>query len=69
MLRLRRKRRHIKTSVKLLVSFFQIANKVPTVYQVRMPAPVQTVSQVFGFASLDLDSLGLPWRCMGIGAR
>ena len=62
-----RNRHHVKTSVKLLVSFFQIATKVPTVYQVRMPAPVQTVSNIFGFASLDLDSLGLPWRCLGVG--
>ena len=44
---------------KLIMSFFQIATKVPTVYQVRMPPAVQAVVQAFGFASLDLDSLGL----------
>ena len=26
-----------------------------------------SVSKVFGFVSLDLDSLGLPWRCLGVG--
>ena len=56
----------IKVSVKLIVSFFQIATKVPTVYQVRMPAPVQGVVKAFNFVSLDLDAFGLPWHCLGI---
>ena len=59
-------RLEIKVGAKLIVSFFQIATKVPTVYQVRMPAPVQGVVKAFNFVSLDLDAFGLPWRCLGI---
>ncbi len=61
-------RRPIQLSIKLLVSFFQIATKVPTVYLVRMPPPVQSVVKIFGLSSLDLDAFGLPWRCLGIGS-
>ena len=53
---LRRNRRKVQLSLKLLVSFFQIATKVPTVYQVRMPQVVLEIITLFGFASLDLES-------------
>ena len=33
-----------------------------------MPAPVRVVVEIFGFASLDLDTFGMPWRCVGIGS-
>ena len=58
----------IKVSIKLLVSFFQISTKVPTVYQVRMPGAVQDVVKGFSFVSLDVDAIGLPWRCLGINS-
>ena len=61
-------RRKIQLSGKLLISFTQIATKVPVVYRVLMPPAVQGVITIFGFASLDLDAFGLPWRCLGIGS-
>ena len=32
-----------------------------------MPPAVRGITVAFGFASLDLDEIGLPWRCLGIG--
>ena len=61
-----RQRGMLMASAKQLISFYQIAGAVPELYRVRMPPSVQSLLTIVSFASLNLDVLGMPWRCFGI---
>ena len=53
---------------KQLISFFQMASSVQSIFGVVFPPEVQAVLAAFQLFSLNLFELGLPVECMGLGS-
>ena len=53
---------------KQLISFYQMATSVQSVYGVTFPPEVQAVLALFKFLSLNFFELGLPVECLGLGS-
>ena len=60
-------RRRLATKVKILFTFYQNATKVGETYLVSFPPSVEKSLEVFAFTNLELDGLGLPLACAGLG--
>ena len=64
---LRHVARDVRAKVKQMIAFYQIATKVPDVFQVTMPSSVTQLLSVLDVFSLDVAGLGLPLGCLGLG--
>ena len=51
-----------------LWSFYQIATKVGATYVVTFPPSVERSLDAFSWVNLELDGLGLPLACLGLGS-
>ena len=51
-----------------LFSFYQIATKVGATYLVTFPSSVEQSLDAFSWINLELDGLGLPLACIGLGS-
>ena len=58
----------VKVKVKVLVSFYQVATTVETTFLVALPRSIAQPLGIFSFVNLELDGLGLPLACMGLGS-
>ena len=58
---------NLRSKLKQLVTLYQIITKLETVFQVPMPAAVQTLLNTLSFTSLDVASIGLPMGCLSLG--
>ena len=57
----------LKIKLKILFSFYQIATGVGTTYVVNYPQSVEHSLNALSFVNLELEGLGLPLACMGMG--
>jgi len=60
--------RRLATKIKILFSFYQVLTKVGETYSVIYPPSVERTLEVFAWTNLELDGLGLPLVCMGLGS-
>ena len=58
----------LPAKTKQLISFYQLATSVQSVFAVTFPQEVRSVLGVFSFLSLNVFELGLPTGCMGLGS-
>ena len=59
---------NLRCKLKQLITLYQIITKLETVFQVPMPAAVQTLLNTLSFTSLDLGSVGLKMGCLNLGS-
>ena len=64
---LRHVARDVRAKVKQMVALYQIATKIPDVFQAAMPTSVTQLLSVRVVFSLDVAGLGLPLGCLGLG--
>ena len=57
--------KRLAVKLKLLLSFYQIATRVPEVYQVSFPASVHATISAFTFVNLELATV-VPPACLGL---
>ena len=60
-------KRRLKIKVKVLFSSFQIVTKAGETYLLTYPPSVESALEIFAFANLELDGLGLPLACAQLG--
>ena len=59
--------RRLKNKLKIMYSFYQITTKVGETYVVVFPKAVERSLEALSFVNLELDGLGLPLACLGLG--
>ena len=57
----------LRAKGKQMLSFYQVATRVSTVYDVPMPAAVAALLSVFELFNINIGGIGLPLQCMGLG--
>ena len=58
---------NVPTKMKILVTFYQIATKVPSIYDVALPPSSRAILESFGFVvDLGLDVAVTPLECFGL---
>ena len=59
--------RRLKIKLKIFWSFYQITTQVGETFIITFPQSVEKALEVVSFVSLELDGLGLPLACAGLG--
>ena len=54
--------------LKILFSFYQIVTKIGETYAVVYPENIERILKFFAFTNLELDGMGLPLACIGLGS-
>ena len=54
--------------LKILFSFYQIVTKIGETYAVVYPEKIERILKFFAFTNLELDGMGLPLACIGLGS-
>ena len=57
----------LRPKLKQLLSFYQVATRVSSVYDVPMPAAVANLLSFFELFNINIGGIGLPMQCMGLG--
>ena len=52
---------------KQMLSFYQVATQVSSVYEVPMPNSVAALLSIFEFFNLNIAGIGMPLQCVGLG--
>ena len=57
----------LRAKFKQMLSFYQVVSRISEVYEVQLPAKVQQLIAIFDIVNINIDSLGLPLQCLGLG--
>ena len=56
----------LRAKVKILLTSYQVISRIQTIYAVPWPPSVAALFAWMGFLSLDVDGIGVPFRCLGL---
>ncbi len=51
-----------------MLAFYQVATRITEVYELQLPAEVKQLLDVFDVLNINIQAIGLPLQCLGLGS-
>ena len=58
----------LRAKIKQMMSFYQVATRITQVYDLQLPERVVQLLETFDVLNIQIEALGLPLQCLGLGS-
>ena len=58
----------LRAKIKQMMSFYQVATRITEVYDLELPGAVVRLLESFDIININIEALGLPLQCLGLGS-